>query len=184
MFRIAIADCIGLIASYSSCCPVKSARYSTRTHSLETRRTLQDGASTQHDSLLTFKISGGTISNTVLATWVDGTDHCNGWKGVTCTSGMVTRLDLWHISDLEGNIAALLDLTTLDYLNLVHTAATGDIVTMNSLTSLTELIFNNAQVMGNIEVMSSLTSLKKLQLGNAHGTLHIHVGTYRICNLA
>ena len=64
-------------------------------------------------ALLAFKASGGAANDAPLASWRNGTDPCGGtkWRGVTCSGGAVTRLELGN-TKVSGDVGgeALLEI--------------------------------------------------------------------------
>lgn len=54
--------------------------------------------------------------NTVLASWTEGTNECQGWKGVGCSNMVVTSLSLGGLG-LEGQISA--DIASLEGLQKI-----------------------------------------------------------------
>jgi hypothetical protein len=92
-------------------------------------------------ALLAFKASGGSISASLLSSWVVGGFPCSGsWRGVTCqlrsaikiggvSSGLpsddVTGLDLHDTAALSGDVSTLAPVVGLVSLNLHGTVVTG-----------------------------------------------------------
>ena len=69
----------------------------------------------QQNALLQFK--GSFLNgNTVLASWNEGTNECQGWKGVGCSNMVVTSLSLGGLG-LEGQISA--DIASLEGLQKI-----------------------------------------------------------------
>ena len=106
----------------------------------------------QVQSLLAFKASGNGEG---LGSWVDGTDPCAGWAGVTCgvqgsggqACNVVITLDLSGTA-VTGDVGSLAALTQLTFLALYSTAVSGDVGALAALTQLTTLALPGTAVTG------------------------------------
>ena len=101
------------------------------------------------DALLAFKEAVATGTLRLLASWQQGANPCSpstAWRGVACTSGAVTSLDL--------SAAAGLVISSLEPLA--------------GLTALQRLVLAGSRVQGTLP--SSLAQLRALQVVDATGT--------------
>jgi hypothetical protein len=131
---------------------------------------------TQAETLLAFKASGGAANDAPLASWRNGTDPCGGewpwvpaWRGVACTGGAVTELELsgyYHpeLKTLAGDVGALAPLLKLTRLWLSDTKVGGDVKGLAPLTRLTSLELYNTEVGGDVKGLAPLTQLTILGL--------------------
>jgi len=87
------------------------------------------------------------------------------WKGITCSAGNVTEVQLQE-NQLTGNIPDLNTLTNLTHLILWGNQLTGNIPDLSALTNLLMLSLRDNQLTGNIPDLNALTNLTKLSLGN------------------
>jgi hypothetical protein len=140
------------------------------------------GKSNATAALLNFKASGGGFpprNALPLASWRNGTDPCGGkWEGVTCSRGVVTKLDLSvHISGkfkgVAGDLGALSPLVNLTYLDLSYTDVAGDVKDLAPLVQLTFLDLKQlGKLAGQAAALAPLVRLTYLNLDDtgASGT--------------
>ncbi|KAB7726872.1 BspA family leucine-rich repeat surface protein [Rudanella paleaurantiibacter] len=100
--------------------------------------------------------------------WLTNCDPCNGWFGVTCAGGRVTRLLLTD-NKLIGSIPSSLSaLISLQDLRLQANQLSGSIPSgLSALTNLQRLDLDNNQLSGSIpSSLSALINLQRLFLQN------------------
>jgi hypothetical protein len=129
-----------------------------------------DPAGCERDAaaLLAFKASGNGEG---LDTWIEGSDPCGGWEGVTCGgSGAVTQLSinglLGNPSGLTGDVGQLAALTQLTRMVAYSTQISGDVGQLAALTQLTYLHLQSTQVSGDVGTLAALTRLTYLSVRN------------------
>lgn len=102
-----------------------------------------------------------------LSSWVSSNDPCDGsWAGVSCTSDIVTILDVGRISLQHAVDPALGDLTGLQALDMSGCGITGTLpATMTALSSLSWCLLYWNAFSGSIPPwLSVLTALRTLHL--------------------
>lgn len=112
------------------------------------------------------KATGGLASSPLIAKGWGSGQHCDGWGGVTCSSGRVTQLDLANL-DLEGTLPVEIeDLDQLKVLDLSNNRFTGKIPDgIGKLTQLEELNLDRNAFEGAVPIgMKALTALTKLDI--------------------
>ncbi len=112
------------------------------------------------------KATGGLASSPLVAEGWGSGQHCDDWKGVTCTGGRVTHLDLANY-DLEGVLPVEIgDLDQLKVLDLSNNRFSGKIPdSIGKLTQLEELSLDRNAFEGAVPVsMKALTALTKLDI--------------------
>ena len=103
--------------------------------------------------------------------WLANVTPCT-WRGVTCTGGGVTELDLFG-NELAGVVPAELgNLSSLQVLDFESNPLIGTIpVELGNLSNLQRLELDNSQLTGSIPPeLGSLLSLKELHLNDSHLT--------------
>ena len=121
-------------------------------------------------ALLAFKASGNGDG---LGSWVNGSNPCVAWAGVTCGGGVVTQLHrdpATAASSLTGDVGQLAALSQLTVLSLSSTAVSGDVGPLAVLAQLTDLGLYNTAVSGDVGPLAALTRLTFLDLGGTNVT--------------
>jgi Leucine-rich repeat (LRR) protein len=96
--------------------------------------------------------------------WVITNTPCS-WKGITCESGHVTKIERYS-ANLTGHLPDLSALTNLREIYLSHNQLTGPIPDwISALTNLQVLVLYDNQMTGPIPDLSALTNLLALSLG-------------------
>ncbi len=120
-----------------------------------------------YEALLQVKYELGNAS--ALVSWQEGGSPCNGtWLGVTCTSGVVTRVDL-SFASLSGPLPASLAMVpSLMSLRLSDNSFSGTLPMAYSILSrLTELQVQSNALVGTLPLTySTLQALISLNLAN------------------
>ena len=91
----------------------------------------------------------------------------------------ITRI---NASEVNGDIAAVKNLTNLTSLNLSNTQVNGDIAAVKNLTNLTSLNMRLSNITGDISNLSSLTKLASAQLNSVSGNI-LALNSTKLTNL-
>lgn len=124
---------------------------------------------TESEALLNLKKS--LTSADALNSWVPGLPPCNGvhWIGLLCDDGIVTGLRLGGMG-LSGKIDvdALLELTGLRSISIMHNTFSGSIPEFSQLRSLKAIYLSGNQFSGEIpsDYFAKMESLKKVFLSD------------------